>query len=153
GDKVALIHNSPDLNQPQAKQITVEAKFDMQTWALIVAEQQYADSRLDPLSSTIADAQALQKALLEDRRVAEDHVILLTDPNRTKLERTLAAISEQSAYASQLITYFTRHSFLDSANVALLAPQDFDIDKMEATEPALSWVLEKMQASTAKEKV
>jgi eukaryotic-like serine/threonine-protein kinase len=153
GDKVALVHNSADLVKPQAKQITVEAQFDTQTWVLIVAEQQYADSRLDPLSSTIADAEALQVALLESRRVAEDHVVLLASPDRAKLEQAITSICEKSADGSQLIVSFNGHAYLDAANAAQLAPQDFDADNMETTGLALSWVVEQMQASTAKEKV
>jgi serine/threonine-protein kinase len=153
GDRVALIHNSPDLKDPHATQITVEAKFDSQTWALIVAEQQYADARLDPLATSLADAQALRNALLESRRIAEDHVILLADPNRSKLEQAIANVCERAAGASQLIVCFTGHAYLDPAKVARLAPQDFDADKMETTGLALSWVLEKMEASSAKEKM
>lgn len=153
GDKVALVHNSPDLVKPKATQVTVDAKFDTQTWALIVAEQQYADSRLDPLSSTIADAEALKLALLESRRLADDHVVLLASPDKTKLEQAISSICEKSAGSSQLIVAFLGHAYLDAAKVAQLAPQDFDADKMDSTGLALSWVMEEMQASTAKEKV
>lgn len=153
GDNVQVRYDAADPDKPVALRITARREVDRSRWAIIVAEQQYRDGRLSPLSHPRGDAQRLREVLLKRYRVAPDQVVLLLDSDLATLEATLPQELARVAAGGNLVVFWAGHGYLDVDATPYLAPADFQLTNMKGTGFPLVRLLELLDQSPAAEKV
>ncbi|MCE9554318.1 MAG: protein kinase [Planctomycetes bacterium] len=153
GDNVQVRYDAADPDKPVALRMTARREVDRSRWAIVVAEQQYRDGRLSPLSHPRADAQRMRDVLLKRYRVAPDQAVLLLDSDLATLEATLPPELARVAAGANLLVFWAGHGYLDTDATPYLAPADFQLTNMKGTGFPLVRLLELLDQSPAAEKV
>ena len=153
GDTVRISHDSYDLKDPLAAAIDVTPKSDPRAWAVVIGQQAYDDELLSPLSLTASDAQLVSESLAVEYRVPKDQLLLEIDASRRQLEQTIPSFLNRVPVGSQLIVYYAGHGYVDNNKAALLAPTEFDPQRMDATGVPLKWLVTQMESCQAAEKL
>jgi serine/threonine-protein kinase len=153
GDQVVVTHDSPDQKNLDALSIEATRPADPSRFALLIAIETYDDKNVRSLPTAQADARQLQDALLRRYGLESDHAVVLVDPSRIRLEQDLPDFLAKAAEASQLFVYFHGHGFVDEDQRVYLAPRDFALNRMQSSGVPLKWLVDQLEASTAREKV
>jgi uncharacterized caspase-like protein len=110
---VCLLHNS--------------ARAEPQQWAVIIAVEKHADSRLN-LQYTLNDAKQVRKTLLTRAGMPADHILEMTDespadlrPALNNLRRELRRFLARAGAQDHLIIFFSGHGFLVQNQTYLVA--------------------------------
>jgi len=154
GDRLTLEHDSPDLVDPTAQYITIDAiKADPRAWALVIGQQEYDNIALPVLLTPENDAKLVYETLVDDYRVAPGQIELLEDVSRDEMEERISQFLARTARGSQLIVYYVGHAFLDDAGNAYLAGTDFDPAQRRQTGVPLKFLVTELEACPAAEKI
>ena len=158
GDQVEVVHDSPDLSSVRALQLKAARVVDPARWGLVIGVQRYDDQRLASLDMPATqDARRVHQALINRYRVPAAQAMLLEDTSRIRLEQEvegfLNRLGTAQPPAGQLVVYFTGHAFLDDDGVARLAPTDFALNRRTTTGVPLGWLVEKLDAAAARDKL
>ena len=153
GDRVQITYDAADPDAPVAKKIAAIREVDRGRWAIIVAEQQYQDGRLSPLSHTRADAARLREVLLKRYRMAPDQVVMIVDSDLAGLEAALPAELSRVGAGGSLLLYWAGHAYVDADGTPYLAGTDFQLTSMQKTGFPLVKLLELVDQSPAGEKL
>jgi uncharacterized caspase-like protein len=100
-----------------------------------------------------ADAALLRDTLVARGGVPADHVLLLTDVSQVRLEREIPAFLEKLQAADRLVVYFSAHGFRDGEGKVYLAAKEFQPKRAAATGLELQWLVDKLEACAAKDKL
>ncbi|MBN1590114.1 MAG: caspase family protein, partial [Pirellulales bacterium] len=153
GDQVEIRHDSPDARTPRALTIAATRLPDPRRWAALVSVQDYEDMSVGRLDYPESDAKLLQSKLVERYRVAEDHVLALTDPSRVRFEQGLADFLGRVPSGANLVVYFAGHAFKADDGKIYLAPKNFELRRAAVSGVALQWLVDQMEQCPAKEKL
>jgi serine/threonine protein kinase len=154
GDRLTLEHDSPDLVDPTAQYITIDAiKADPRAWALVIGQQEYDNVALPVLPHPENDAKLVYETLVDDYRVAPQQIELLQDVSRDVMEERISQFLGRTARGGQLIVYYVGHAFLDDADNAYLAGTDFDPALPRQTGMPLKFLVTELEACPAAEKI
>ena len=156
GDRVTIEHGAIDARNQSAISaalISAERPTDPQRWALVVAVQNYDDTKLGKLAYPLADAAAVADAMTKRYRVPAEQLRLFDDPSAVTLQREAPEFLKRVPADARLIVYFTGHATKDAKGQVYLAPKDFRSDKPEANGRALQWLIDLMEECPAKDKL
>ena len=153
GDTVVVEYDVVDHNNLQATAVHLAPTPDPRTWAIVIGQQNYEDSRLSPLPFAAHDAARLRDVLLERYRVPPDQLLFEQDTTRLKLEQGLAAFLPRVPPGSQLVCYFVGHAYTDGTKAVVLAPKEFDSGRAAEFGIKLKWLVEQLDKSAAQEKL
>lgn len=159
GDRVELIHDSPDQSSLRALELKATRPSDPNRWGLVIGVQRYDDRHLAMVENGTSgdDARRVHQTLVNRYRVPTDQAMLLEDTSRIRLEQEidgfLARLAAAEPPAGQLVVYFAGHAFLDEDGNAYLAPTDFALSRRAATGVPLAWLIEKLNTASARDKL
>jgi len=83
-------------------------------YALLIANQNYNDVTISDLNHPIADVKALANALVDNYTFDKSNIILLENPNRAKIIRTLDNLSKKITSIDNLIIFYAGHGVWDT---------------------------------------
>ena len=140
GDHVTIDHASATRKNLMANAIAVKPIKNPRTWAIVITQHDYVDSKLPQLDRLAADSQLVRDALVGFYRVPEERVMMATNLIRLSLFKQLRqrltqiadAVADESASA-QLIVVFFGYGMVDEDNTPLLATRDFDSENPQGT--------------------
>ncbi len=92
------------------QEIVTAGKF----YALLIANQNYNDVTISDLSNPIPDAKALANTLTEDYTFDKSNIILLENPNRAKIIKTLDNLSKKITSIDNLLIFYAGHGVWDT---------------------------------------
>ena len=156
GDRVTIEHGAIDAKNQSAiaaALISAERPTDPQRWALVIAVQDYDDTRLSKLAYPLADAAAVADAMTKRYRVPAEQLRVFDDPSAVTLEREVPEFLKRIPADARLIVYFAGHAVKDAKGQVYLAPKDFRSDKPDVNGRALQWLVDLMEDCPAKEKL
>jgi serine/threonine-protein kinase len=155
GDRVTIEHGAIDKNQSAipAALISAERPTDPQRWAIVIAVQDYDDTKLSKLSYPLADGAIFADAMTKRYRVPAEQLRVFDDPSAVTLEREVPEFLKRVPADARLIVYFDGHAMKDAKGQVYLAPKDFRSDKPEVNGCALQWLIDLMEECPAKEKL
>jgi tRNA A-37 threonylcarbamoyl transferase component Bud32 len=156
GDRAAIEHGALDPKGQKliaATSIAAERPTDPARWALLIAVQNYDDTKLSKLDYPLADAAALAETMSKRYRVPADNLRVFNDPSAVTLERELPEFLKLVPAEARLIVYFVGHACKDDKGQVYLAPKDFRSDKPEVNGRALQWLVDLLEECPAKEKL
>jgi serine/threonine-protein kinase len=156
GDRVTIEHGAIDAKNQSAipaALISAERPTDPQRWAVVIAVQDYDDTKLSKLSYPLTDAAAVADALTKRYRVPAEQLQLFRDPSAVTLEREVPEFLKRVPADGRLVVYFTGHAMKDAKGHVYLAPKDFRSDKPDVNGRALQWLVDLMEDCPAKEKL
>lgn len=158
-DRVELAHDSPDHSSLRALDLKATRAPDPNRWGLVIGVGRYDDRNLAAAdgASSAADARLVHQTMVNRYRVPAAQAMLLEDTSRIRLEQEiegfLGRLAAAQPPANQLVVYFAGHAFLDDDGVVHLAPTDFALSRRTATGVPLSWLIEKLDAAPARDKL
>ncbi|MCY2993258.1 MAG: serine/threonine-protein kinase [Planctomycetota bacterium] len=150
GDTVTM---TQDASPGIARHVLVVPQADPRPWALIIAYQEYDDHRLSQVSTAGNDTQLIRETLVDYYRVAEDHLLSLTEGTRRTLEQEIPGFLQRIPDNSQLLVYYLGQAYVGQDRVPYLAPKEFDLDRHAETGLALPWLLTQLDDCAATEKL
>ena len=156
GDRVQIAHGAIDIKSQSAipaTAIAAERPNDSTRWALIVAVQNYDDTRLSPLKYPLADAALLADVLTKRYRTAADQLRVFNDPSAVTLEREVPDFLKRVGADGRLIVYYAGHACKDARGQVFLAPKDFRSDQPAINGRPLQWLVDLIEDCPAKEKL
>jgi serine/threonine-protein kinase len=156
GDRVTIEHGAIDAKNQSAiaaTLISAERPTDPQRWALLIAVQDYDDTKLSKLGCPLADAAAVAEAMTKRYRVPAEQLRVFDDPSAVTLQREAPEFLKRIPADARLIVYFAGHAMTDAKGQVYLAPKDFRSDKPEINGRALQWLVDLMEECPAKEKL
>ena len=156
GDRVTIQHGAIDPKDQKliaATSIAAERPTDPARWALLIAVQNYDDTKMSKLDYPLADAAALSEMLSKRYRVPADQLRAFNDPSAVTLEREVPEFLKLVPAEGRLIIYFVGHACRDDKGQLYLAPKDFHSDKPEVNGRPLQWLVDLMERCPAKEKL
>ncbi|MCE9544347.1 MAG: serine/threonine protein kinase [Planctomycetia bacterium] len=133
GDAVSVRFDAADPTHPVALQVSATRDIDRTRWAVLIAEQDFRDNRLNKLSHPRADVTRLQDVLVKRYRMAADQVIVIADADRATLEANLAAALQKVGSDAHLLVYVAGHAYVDPSGIAYFAASDFQLTEMKNT--------------------
>ena len=83
-------------------------------YALLIANQNYNDVNISDLDHPISDAKSLENTLIRDYTFDKPNIILLENPNRAKIIRTLDFLSKKIGDEDNLIIFYAGHGVWDT---------------------------------------
>ncbi len=153
GDQVDVIHDMPGVATPEATSIAARRPADPSRWAILIANQQYEDQRLTPITHPVKDATLLRDALIKRYKVPDLQAVLLADESRVHIEQTVANRLRQVPAEGKVLLYYAGHAYKDDQGVVYLAPKSFDLAQMPQTGIALQWLVDQLEACPASQKL
>jgi hypothetical protein len=110
-----------------------------QQWAVLIAVAKHDDPKVQSLSFSVRDAQALRRTLSERAGIPSDHILELTDdsdkdhkPTLTNLRRELKPFLGRIGEKDRVLVYFSGHGFLDQ-DKTYLVPSDLQYQNASKT--------------------
>ena len=100
GDRVKIEHEALDAKSQSAipaVTIAAERPMDATRWTLIIAVQNYDDTRLSPLKYPLADAALLADTLTKRYRTSADQLQVFRDPSAVELQTQVPDFLEKVA--------------------------------------------------------
>ncbi len=156
GDRVKIEHGAVDVKSQSAisaTAIAAERSTDATRWALIVAVQNYDDTRLSPLKYPLADAALIADVLTKRYRVPAEQLRVFNDPSAVTLEREVPDFLKRVGTDGQLIVYYVGHACKDTSGQVFLAPKDFGTNKPAVNGRPLQWLVDLVEDCPAKDKL
>ena len=156
GDRVKIEHGAVDVKSQSAisaTAIAAERSTDSTRWALIVAVQNYDDTRLSSLKYPLADAALVADALTKRYRIPAEQLRVFNDPSAVTLEREVPDFLKRVGTDGRLIVYYVGHACKDAGGQVFLAPKDFRSDKPAVNGRPLQWLVDLVEDCPAKEKL
>jgi ABC-type branched-subunit amino acid transport system substrate-binding protein len=117
--------------------------------ALIVATGAYGDEKFRQLRAPAADAERLAE-VLGDPAIGEFVVDVALDEDESALRRRIARFFAQSNRDDVLLLHLSGHGVKDARGDLFLAARDTEIDLLEATALAASWLDEQITRSPSR---
>jgi hypothetical protein len=110
-----------------------------QQWAVLISVARHDDPKIQSLSFTVRDAQALRRTLTERAGIPSDHILEMTDdsdkehkPTLANLRRELRPFLGRAGNQDRVLVYFSGHGFLDQ-DKAYLVPSDLQYEQAAKT--------------------
>jgi len=153
GDLVQITFDSPDAESPEAKQIVATRTADATKWAIVVAAASFDDASVAAFPAAAAEAGRLRKMLTERYAVPADHVIVLDNPSRVRLEQGLADAIGQAGAAPQLWVLLAGRVAVGGDGLPRVVPKDFAAARADESGVPLAPLLTAVENSPAKQKI
>lgn len=153
GDQLQMVHESPDGNNIQLREITASRPADPSKWALLILQAEYDDAEVAQLDYLAGDRAAIQTALVERYGVLPEQVLVLANESRIRLSRAIPEALQKAAGAKELFVLFAGHAAADDAGKVFLASKDFDHQRIAESGVPLDWFIKQLEASPVPEKV
>jgi len=152
GDIVVITHDSLDADDRPALTVDAQRPADESRWAILIANQNYADRTLPTLRHPVADARLLENALTTRYRVPPKQIGLLIDETMEDLAQAIADRLRNIGSDGKVILYIAGHAYVSGGKV-YLAPKDFAPKHIATTGLSLQTVVDQLEACEAKEKL
>jgi formylglycine-generating enzyme required for sulfatase activity len=120
--------------------------------ALIIANGDFNDPKLDQLRTPTRDAEALA-AVLGDPAIGAFDVKLLVDQPEGLVRRTVARFYTRRTRRDLLLLYYSGHGIRDAHGDLYLATQDTEMDIPSGSSLSASFVRERIRKSSSRRKV
>lgn len=156
GDRVTIQHGAIDLKDQKliaATSIAAERPTDPARWALLIAVQNYDDTKMSKLEYPLADAAVVAETLSKRYRVPAEQLRTFNDPSAVTLQREVPDFLKLVPADGRLIVYYIGHACRDDKGQVYLAPKDFQSDKPEVNGRSLQWLVDRLEECPAKEKL
>ncbi len=94
-------------------------------YALLIGVNEYYDENITNLDNPVADAEALNRILVLNYTFDSGNVILLRDPTRSEIIKTLDDLSQKLSGNDNLLIFYAGHGYWDSkGDVGYWFPSD-----------------------------
>jgi hypothetical protein len=153
GDEVTVTHDTAEGDTPTASRIEAIRPADQRKWALLIAAGKHDDATVGELAHALDDAQLLRETLVSRHRVPPEQLLMLADESRIRLEQGIPAFLQKIPADGHLTIYLTARTLLADDEAAYLATRDFALSRAAATGLPLRWLIEQLEATTAREKL
>ncbi|MFZ5829361.1 MAG: protein kinase domain-containing protein [Planctomycetota bacterium] len=158
GDRVDITHDTPGATSPQALSIAANRPADSSRWAVLIANQNYEDRTLTPLTHTLADTRRLHDALVARYKVPSEQTMLFADESLVRLRQAIPERLGSIPDGAKLVVYLAGHAYKDDRTAPgeptiYFAPKNFELAKIEATGLPLQWIVDELEKCAAKEKL
>jgi hypothetical protein len=131
----------------------LEAIMPGQRYALLVANWNYADTKLPRLSSPLQDVAALENILRSKEIGFFDDVQIATNVSSRDMRETLEHFATSKAREDLLLIYFSGHGVRDSVGSFYLAAVDTKTDSLRATGIDPTFLQSLLNDTTSKKKI
>lgn len=84
----------------------------------------------------------IAKTLTSRYQVAQDHLLLLADVSRIRLEQSVPAFLDKVPADAQLLVFLDAQAYVDPQGKVYLAPTDFALGRIDATGVSLQAFVE-----------
>jgi len=94
-------------------------------YALLIAEQEYADPSIGALTEPLKDANLLKKVLLDNYTFEEKDVSLLKDPTFEEIEVAFEGLTHKVTPKDYVLIFYAGHGYYDDqTNIGYWLPSD-----------------------------
>ena len=155
GDRVTIEHGTIDAKNQSAiaaASISAERPTDPQRRAMVIAVQNYDDTKLGKLAYPLADAAAVADAMTKRIACLRNNA-RIRRPKCGDAPRETPEFLKRIPADARLIVYFDGHAMKDAKGHVYLAPKDFRSDKPDVNGLSLQWLVDLMEECPAKEKL
>ncbi|MBW3540476.1 MAG: serine/threonine protein kinase [Planctomycetes bacterium] len=121
--------------------------------AIVIGVDAYEDQSLSRLPHAVDDAQLVRDALVIRYACDPGFLKLLADRPRDELQPQIEEALRQVNRQTQVIVYVNCHAYLGDDGRPYLAGRRFDWDRTAETGLALDWLLERLEACDAADKL
>ena len=122
-------------------------------FALIVANYEFEDSRLQKLTSPAKDAEALAK-ILQDPDIGNfNEIILQVNQSASVLRKEIISFFSKRMPDDMLLFYYSGHGIMDSRGRLYLATKDTEMESPKATAIQSSYIGEEMDESRSNRQI
>ncbi len=152
-DKVSVTHDSPDSKGAEVSSIEATREVDPRKWALVVGISAYEDSAVTPPKFAASDAQLIAQTLTSRYQTEQDHMLVLADVSRIRLEQSLPAFLDKVPPDAELLVFFDAEAYADAQGKIYIGPTDLALARIDATGVPLPWLIEALEKCPAKDKL
>ncbi|HWC90453.1 MAG TPA: hypothetical protein VG433_12385, partial [Pirellulales bacterium] len=152
-DKIAVTHDAPDSKGAEVSSIEATRAFNPRHWALVVGISAYEDAAVTRPSFAAADAQLVAQTLTSRYQTETDHMLVLTDVSRIRLEQSLPAFLDKLPADAELLVFFDAQAYADTQGKIYIAPIDFTLARIDATGVPLAWLIGALEKCPAGDKL
>lgn len=153
GDTVQLVHESPNESTPALLSLNATRPVDRKKWAILIANQSFDSGTVTPLTTAIADVQAIRDQLVARFGVSDNQVSVFQNEGRARLESELPALIQRVPANGELLVYVTTRGYIYSDKNAYLATKQFNPNESETTGIALDWLIDTLDDSASEKKL
>jgi uncharacterized caspase-like protein len=121
--------------------------------ALIIANNQYTDSKLSQLKTPDADARALAEILRAENIGDFDEVTTLVNEYEAQSRRAISKFLSDKRSDDLVLIYFSGHGVLDARGNLFLALKDTEIHSLNATALSSSFIAYEMDDCRSKRQI
>jgi serine/threonine-protein kinase len=122
-------------------------------WAIVVGIDAYEDKNLTPLKHAVDDARLVHDALVQRYAVPPERLELLIDSTREELKAGIDGVLTAASRSTQVVMYVACHAYVGEDGRAYLAAREFRWDHTAETGIPLSWLIERLEACPARDKL
>ncbi|HUG92847.1 MAG TPA: serine/threonine-protein kinase, partial [Planctomycetaceae bacterium] len=122
-------------------------------WAVVVGIDGYEDKNLTPLQYAVDDAKLVKDSLLNRYACAPERLVELIDSTREELQAGIDQVLSGAGRETQVIVYLACHAYAGDDGRVYLAGRRFRIDQTAETGLPLEWVVERLEACPARDKL
>lgn len=149
-----------DGGQPTAVTLDVVRPVKRDRLAIVIGIQDYSDPHLTRIHHPTRDARLIAETLQRRYAFSSDRVLLLTDPKRATIEKSVADfLANFRTRQVQVLVYFAGHAYLgpdkkepDKKQV-YLATKDTELARLPETGLKLDWLVQQLSGTVAQEKI
>jgi hypothetical protein len=131
----------------------VVPRYEPQTWVLVLDQAEHLGDQVPELPFVTDDATALHDTFHFRYRVPEGQLQRARDLSAEQFRVAVATFAQRATPDSQLIVCFLGLGTIQADGKPLLAANDFDSQRVDDTSIPLTWLLQQLEASPAKEKL
>lgn len=113
----------------------------------------YEDSAVTPPKFAASDAQLIAQTLTSRYQTEQDHMLVLADVSRIRLEQSLPAFLDKVPPDAELLVFFDAQAYADAQGKIYIGPTDLALARIDATGVPLPWLIEALEKCPAKDKL
>ncbi|MCA9118310.1 MAG: caspase family protein, partial [Planctomycetaceae bacterium] len=102
-------------------------------WAVVIANDQFADRFITPSRRAAEDAGAVHDTLRSRYAVSDSRLLYLKNRSKSEIQKAMTDLLQHVRSQTQVVVYVTTPAYVDSEQHTWLATRDFNWDRMSET--------------------